>query len=182
MERRGTRAREIPREVFKEFKDACDHFFEQRRNNTAKWKANSRNLRLKEDVCTDLEAHASAHTGTRHLVGTAGQVQFHRLCAKKDINAIRTRYHEAVTFINSIPHHRRRKRKDHARKSTDELRSDPWRAKIFKRAGHPQEDQQVENDIALWKTTLILRPSKNADKSKTNSTTRSAKPPTTSNN
>ena len=51
--------------VFKEFKDACDHFFEQRRTQHDKVEIEQQeNLKVKEEICTELESHAAAKTGS----------------------------------------------------------------------------------------------------------------------
>jgi hypothetical protein len=159
--------------VFKEFKDACDHFFEQRRTQHGKVESEqAENLRLKEDVCSDLEAHASAHTGTEDILLEL-QAKFNSIgfVPKKDINAIRTRYHEAVErFINSIPGITEdEKGKITLENQLNELRSDPMaERKIFQKEQVIRKKiSKVENDIALWKNNLeFFGRSKNADKFK----------------
>ncbi len=92
--------------VFKEFKDACDYFFEQRRTQHDKMEdEQTENLRLKEEICTTWRVMLPARTGSQEVLRDL-QDKFNAIgfVPRKDINAIRNRYHEAVErFINSIP-------------------------------------------------------------------------------
>ncbi|HTE30672.1 MAG TPA: DUF349 domain-containing protein [Chryseolinea sp.] len=159
--------------VFKEFKDACDHFFEQRRTQHDKVEnEQAENMKQKEEICTILESHAAGRTGSREILNDL-QSQFSSIgfVPRKDINAIRTRYQEAVErFINSIPG---LTEDDKGRISLEnqlnDLRNDPDAdRKIYQREQIIRKKiSKVENDIALWKNNLeFFGRSKNADKFK----------------
>lgn len=159
--------------VFKEFKDACDHFFEQRRTQHDKVEQEQTdNLKLKEEICTELESHASARTGTqeilRDLQDKYASIGF---VPRKDINAIRNRYNEAVErFINNIPGlSEDEKGKISLENQISDLRNDPAaERKIYQKEQVIRKKiSKVENDIAVWKNNLeFFGRSKNADKFK----------------
>jgi hypothetical protein len=159
--------------VFKEFKDACDHFFEQRRTQHDKMELEqSENLRLKEEICTELESHAAGRTGSSDVLRDL-QEKFSSIgfVPRKDISTIRTRYHEAVErFINSIPGlSDDEKGKITLENQLNDLRNDPMAdRKIFQKEQIIRKKiSKVENDIALWRNNLeFFGRSKNADKVK----------------
>jgi intein-encoded DNA endonuclease-like protein len=159
--------------VFKEFKDACDHFFEQRRTQHDKMEQEqTENLRLKEEICTELESHAAGRTGSSDILREL-QEKFSSIgfVPRKDINTIRTRYHEAVErFINSIPGLTDdEKGKITLENQLNDLRNDPMAdRKIFQKEQIIRKKiSKVENDIALWRNNLeFFGRSKNADKVK----------------
>ncbi|HEY5917017.1 MAG TPA: DUF349 domain-containing protein [Chryseolinea sp.] len=159
--------------VFKEFKDACDHFFEQRRTQHDKMEQEQgENLRLKEEICTELESHAAGRTGSSDILREL-QEKFSSIgfVPRKDISTIRTRYHEAVErFINSIPGLTDdEKGKITLENQLNDLRNDPMAdRKIFQKEQIIRKKiSKVENDIALWRNNLeFFGRSKNADKVK----------------
>ena len=159
--------------VFKEFKDACDHFFEQRRTQHDKLEQEqTENLRLKEEICTELESHAAGRTGSSDILREL-QEKFSSIgfVPRKDINTIRTRYHEAVErFINSIPGLTDdEKGKIALENQLNDLRNDPMAdRKIFQKEQIIRKKiSKVENDIALWRNNLeFFGRSKNAEKVK----------------
>ena len=159
--------------VFKEFKDACDHFFEQRRTQHDKLEnEQAENLRLKEQICAELESHTSGKTGSQEVLSEL-QNRFASIgfVPRKDINSIRSRYQEAVErFINSIPGiSDDEKGKISLENQLSELRNDPMAdRKIFQKEQLIRKKiTKVENDIALWRNNLeFFGRSKNADKFK----------------
>jgi hypothetical protein len=159
--------------VFKEFKDACDHFFEQRRTQHDKMEQEqTENLRLKEEICTELESHAAGRTGSSDILREL-QERFSSIgfVPRKDINAIRTRYHEAVErFNNSIPGLTDdEKGKITLENQLNDLRNDPMAdRKLFQKEQIIRKKiSKVENDIALWRNNLeFFGRSKNAEKVK----------------
>ncbi|MEO8470585.1 MAG: DUF349 domain-containing protein [Chryseolinea sp.] len=159
--------------VFKEFKDACDHFFEQRRTQHDRLEVEqAETMKAKEAICTMLESHASARTGSEEILKDL-QNQFATLgfVPRKDINAIRARYQDAVEkFINSIPGlSEGQKGKMSLETELNELRNDPLaERKIYQREQVIRKKiSKVENDIALWRNNLeFFGRSKNADKVK----------------
>ena len=90
---------------------------------------------------------------------------------RKDINAIRNRYQEAVDrFINSIPGlSEDEKGKISLETQLNDLRNDPMAdRKIYQKEQIIRKKiSKVENDIALWRNNLeFFGRSKNADKFK----------------
>ncbi len=159
--------------VFKEFKEACDYFFDQRRTQTDRLEnEQAENLKQKEEICTMLESHAAGRTGSEEILRDL-QSQFAAVgfVPRKDINAIRNRYQEAVDrFINSIPGlSENAKGKISLENQLNELRNDPDAdRKIYQKEQIIRKKiSKVENDIALWKNNLeFFGRSKNADKVK----------------
>lgn len=159
--------------VFKEFKEACDHFFEQRRTQHERIEGEqNENLKLKEEICTELESHAAGRTGSSDILREL-QFKFSTIgfVPRKDINAIRNRYHEAVErFINSIPGiSEDEKGKISLENQLNDLRNDPMAdRKIYQKEQIIRKKiSKVENDIALWRNNLeFFGRSKNADKFK----------------
>ena len=157
--------------VFKEFKDACDFFFEQKRTQHGKMEdEQAENLKLKEDICTALESHAAARTATHEILKEL-QDKFNSIgfVPRKDINAIRSRYHEAVErFINSIPGiSENEKGKISLENQLSDLRNDPMAdRKIYQKEQVIRKKiSKIENDIGLWQNNLeFFSRSQNAEK------------------
>lgn len=156
--------------IFMDFKAACDHFFEQRRGQQGRLENEQvENLKVKEEVCVELEKHADEGTATTELLdelqqryGDAGFVP------KKDIGAIRGRYHSALDkFIQAIPElDEEAKAKLSLESQISELRNDPMAdRKIYqKEQAIRKKISKVENDIALWRNNLeFFSRSQNAD-------------------
>lgn len=157
--------------VFKEFKDACDFFFEQKRMQHGRMEDEQvENMKLKEDICTHLESHASARTASHDILKEL-QDKFNSIgfVPRKDINAIRTRYHEAVDrFINSIPGiSENEKGKISLENQLSDLRNDPMAdRKIYQKEQVIRKKiSKIENDIGLWQNNLeFFSRSQNAEK------------------
>lgn len=157
--------------VFKEFKDACDYFFAQKRGQMGKVEQEQiDNLNLKTAICEELEKHTSEGTATVELLrdlqdrwSTIGFVP------RKDISAIRTRYHESVEkFVASIPDLSEDERsRVLLENQISDLKKDPMadRKLYQKEQAIRKKIVKAENDIALWKNNLeFFGRSQNADK------------------
>jgi len=159
--------------VFKEFKEACDHFFEQRRTQHGKIdNEQQENFKLKEEICAMLEGHVEAKTSTVEILQDL-QTKFNEVgfVPRKDINSIRNRYHEAVEkFIDAIPGITEdEKGRIVLENQLSDLRNDPMAdRKIYQKEQIIRKKiSKVENDIALWRNNLeFFGRSKNADKFK----------------
>lgn len=157
--------------VFKEFKDACDHFFEQKRLQQGKVEdEQSENLKQKEEICTILESHAAARTASYEVLKEL-QERYNSIgfVPRKDINTIRTRYHEAVErFINSIPNITDDERgKIALENQLSDLRNDPMAdRKIYQKEQVIRKKiSKIESDIGLWQNNLeFFSRSQNAEK------------------
>jgi hypothetical protein len=156
--------------VFKEFKDACDYFFEQRRSQQGKVETEQvDNLKQKEQICEQLERHAADGTAAPNLLRQL-QDQFNSIgfVPKKDISTIRQRYHEAVEkFVSAIQgFNDDDKSKLLLENQLSDLKNDPMAdRKIYqKEQAIRKKISKVENDIALWKNNLeFFSRSQNAD-------------------
>lgn len=157
--------------VFKEFKDACDYFFAQRRGQQGRVEQEQiDNLNVKTAICEELERHAAEGTATveilRDLQDRYNNIGF---VPKKDIATIKNRYHEAVEkFVNAIPD---LTDDDRSRvmleNQLSDLRKDPMGdRKIYqKEQAIRKKISKVENDIALWRNNLeFFGRSQNAEK------------------
>jgi hypothetical protein len=156
--------------IFKEFKEACDYFFEQRRLQHGKVEnEQEENLKAKQEICEALDSHAANQTATAELLREL-QDQFNAIgfVPRKDINAIRARYHEAVDkFVAAIPGFSEDdKSKLLLENQISDLRNDPMAdRKIYqKEQAIRKKITKMENDIALWKNNLeFFSRSQNAD-------------------
>ncbi|HEU5292199.1 MAG TPA: DUF349 domain-containing protein [Cyclobacteriaceae bacterium] len=159
--------------VFKEFKEACDYFFDAKRNQQGKQESEQvENLKQKEAICAELEKHIADKTATRELLKEIEE-RFNQIgfVPRKDINTIRNRYHEAVQkFTNSIEG---LSEEDKSRlvleNQLHDLKNDPMGGqKIYhKEQAIRKKILKVENDIAVWRNNLeFFGRSKNADKYK----------------
>jgi len=157
--------------VFKEFKDACDYFFAQRRGQMGKVEQEQiDNLNLKTAIIEELEKHAAEGTASVELLrdledryNTVGFVP------RKDISTVRTRYHQAVEkFIASIPDLTDDERSRISLESQlSDLRKDPMadRKLYQKEQAIRKKISKADNDIAVWKNKLeFFGRSQNADK------------------
>ncbi len=159
--------------VFKEFKEACDHFFEQKRNQQGKVEGEQvENLNQKLAICEALEKHTSEQTATTELLDEL-QEKFNALgfVPKKDIQTIRNRFTEAVDkFVHSLKGlSEDEKNRVLLESQLHDLRNDPMAdRKIYaKEQGIRKKISKIEGDIGLWKNNLeFFGRSKNADKYK----------------
>ncbi len=157
--------------VFKEFKDACDYFFAQKRGQMGKVEQDQiDNFNLKTAICEELEKHVLEGTASvdllRDLQDRYNTVGF---VPRKDIAATKNRYHEAVgKFVAAIPNLTEdEKSRVVLENQLSDLRKDPMGdRKIYqKEQAIRKKISKAENDIALWKNNLeFFGKSQNADK------------------
>jgi hypothetical protein len=157
--------------VFKEFKDACDYFFAQKRGQMGKVEQEQiDNLNLKTAICEELEKNAAEGTASVELLrdlqdryNTVGFVP------RKDIATVKNRYHEAVEkFVAAIPDLSDDERsRVMLENQLSDLKKDPMAdRKIYqKEQAIRKKISKAENDIALWRNNLeFFGRSQNADK------------------
>lgn len=159
--------------VYKEFKEACDFFFEQKRNQHGKLENEQvDNLKAKEAVCADLEKHIADNTATpeilKELESKFNEIGF---VPKKDIATIRKRYHEAAQkFTGSIQGiSDDEKNQLLLENELADLKGDPnGGQKLFqKEQAIRKKISKVENDLSTLRNNLeFFGRSKNADKYK----------------
>ncbi|QOI98094.1 MAG: DUF349 domain-containing protein [Flammeovirgaceae bacterium] len=156
--------------VFKEFKEACDYFFEQRRGQRSKQEQEQLdNLKAKEVLCEQIEQTAAQGTATvEQLHEFERQFSAIGFVPRNRIAAIRSRYQAAVEkMVNSITvlTDEERSRLLLQNQLLD-LKDDPMgEKKLFaKEQSIRKKIVKVENDIALWRNNLeFFARSKNAD-------------------
>ena len=157
--------------VFKEFKDACDYFFAQKRGQMGKVEQEQiDNLNLKTAICEELERNAASNSASVELLhdlqdryNTVGFVP------RKDMSVLKNRYHEAVEkFVAAIPELTDDERsRVMLENQLSDLRKDPMgdRKLYQKEQAIRKKISKAENDIALWKNNLeFFGKSQNADK------------------
>lgn len=159
--------------VYKEFKEACDFFFEQKRNQHGKVEHEQvENLKAKEAICDELEKHVVENTASasilKELESKFNQIGF---VPKKDIASIRKRYHEAAQKFAGSIHGISEDEKNQLLLENElaDLKNDPMSGqKIFqKEQAIRKKISKVENDIATLRNNLeFFGRSKNADKYK----------------
>jgi hypothetical protein len=159
--------------VFKEFKEACDHFFEQKRGQQGKIENEQvENLKQKESICEEIENHVKNQTASLEILDDL-QSRFNAVgfVPRKDISNIRHRFTEAVSkFIGSVQG-LSEDEKNRALLETElnDLRNDPMgdRKIHHKEQAIRKKISKVEGDIAVWKNNLeFFGRSRNADKYK----------------
>jgi hypothetical protein len=159
--------------IFKEFKEACYHFFEQRRSQHGKIDGEQQeNMKQKEEICAQLEAHAEGGTATEDMLQELQQ-QFSEIgfVPRKDISAIRNRYHNAVEkYIAAIPGITDdQKNRIALENQLNDLRNDPMADRKIQQKEQMirKKISKIENDLAVWRNNLeFFGRSKNADKFK----------------
>lgn len=159
--------------VFQEFKEACDHFFNQRRSQFEKQDLEQEeNLKLKEAITAEIERAAETKTGTlealNELTARFNEIGF---VPKKAIASSKTHFQVAVDkYIASIEGvSDDEKERASLEIQLGSLRDDPDadRKLYQKEQSIRKRIQKVENDIALWNNNLeFFGKSKNADKVK----------------
>ncbi|MGD1959079.1 MAG: DUF349 domain-containing protein [Fulvivirga sp.] len=159
--------------VYQEFKKACDHFFDQRRNsqNEAE-KEYVGNYTQKMKICDELNAAASTKEGSleqlRKLQNSFNSIGF---VPRKNISETKKKYAEAVeayiASLEGISQDDRQKLK--VEEEINKISSGPNAGQRIFRKEQSLRHQigQVENDISVWKNNMeFFASSKTADKLK----------------
>jgi Domain of Unknown Function (DUF349) len=160
----------VREKIFKEFKEACDFFFEQKRGQQQKADTEQTdNLKQKEAICLALETAATDGTATQALLEEL-QAKFAAtgFVPRNAMNSIRDRHSDAVEkFVNAISGLSEVEKAQLSLKTQlSELKNDPFADKKIqqKEQNIRKKISKVENDIALWKNNLeFFARSKNAD-------------------
>jgi hypothetical protein len=165
----GPVSEKVREKIFKQFKEACDHFFDQKRTQQSKADDEQvNNLKQKETVCEALEAAATDGSATQQkLMDLQAQFEAVGFVPRTAINTMRERYQQAIQkFVSGISGI---SEEDKARlvlqTELNDLKNDPFAAKkIEQKEQHIRKKiGKIENDIALWKNNLeFFAKSKNA--------------------
>jgi hypothetical protein len=159
--------------IYQQFKEACDHFFEQRRGLLEKAdKEQEENMAKKELLITELQRLSSEKTGTIEQI-RALQNQYNNLgfVPKSAVASTKSRFNDAVTkAIASIDSLSSTDKEQVALEiQLSSLRNDPdaERKLYHKEQSIRKQITKTENDIAVLKNNLsFFDHSKNADKFK----------------
>ncbi|MEQ8924925.1 MAG: DUF349 domain-containing protein [Fulvivirga sp.] len=159
--------------VYREFKEACDYFFDQKRAQLGEAEKDfSENLKKKEAICEEIvklaENKSSDLEKFRQLQDQYNDIGF---VPKGAISKIKSKWSEAVDkFINSIEGITNEERqKIRIENQINKLKSSPNASdKIYRKEQTIRKQiGQLENDIAVWKNNMeFFANSKTADKLK----------------
>jgi len=159
-------------EVYKQFKAACDHFFEKKRSqNDSKNKEFEDNLKKKEAICKQIEEIIKGDTieleEVYNLLDDYADIGF---VPRNAIKKIHNRYDEVtdkIIALEDLSDDQRSELKIHVQMS--KLKNSPHSGqKIHRKEGAiKRKISTIENDIATWKTNMgFFAQSKNADQLK----------------
>ncbi|HCX20851.1 MAG: hypothetical protein CMB80_21415 [Flammeovirgaceae bacterium] len=159
-------------EVYKQFKAACDHFFEKRRSqNDSKNKEFEVNLKKKEEICAKIDQIIQQDTieleEVYNLLDDYAEIGF---VPRNAIKKIHDRYDEVtnkIVALEDLSDDQRNELKMHVQMS--KLKNSPHSGqKIHRKEGAiKRKISMIESDIATWKTNIgFFAQSKNADQLK----------------
>lgn len=156
--------------IFKEFKEACDYFFEKRRNERGKTAdEQTDNLKGKEEVIRQMEEAIANGTGSEeNLKKLSEQFEAIGFVPRKDIERIKSAWHTTMeNYVQAIPGiDIESKARLMLEMELMGIRKDPRAEhKIFQKEQVVRKKiSKVENDIALWRNNLeFFAKSANAD-------------------
>lgn len=159
--------------IYKEFKAACDEFFEKRREQFGKQdEEQGANLALKKELCDLLEKHAVEKSGTNEvLYETVEKFNAVGFVPRKAIKSIKSRFDKAVAaFISTLPQVGEEEKERLAMEvQLVGLKNDPQgQRKIYhKEQAIKTQIHKAENDIAILRNNMeFFGRSKNAEKLK----------------
>jgi hypothetical protein len=146
-------------ESYKQFKTACDHFFERRRaQNSEQDKQYEENLKLKLQICDQIEAIAEKDEinldDVYDLIDNHSQLGF---VPRNSIKKERARYDRALDKILSLEELQEGDKadlKNHIQLSR--MKNSPGGNKKFQRKEHSikRKISELENDITTWNTNM----------------------------
>lgn len=158
--------------LYKRFKEACDTFFENRRNSGKRSTAEFEdNLKLKKAVCKKItDAAAGEDLSEEELTGFVGEFNEIGFVPRKAMKDIQTEFKEAVdTYLKKLDPKDSDRDDFLFRLNLNRIQSDPNAAKTLNKKEHGIRKQilELENNITLWKTNLeFFASSRTADKLK----------------
>lgn len=159
----------VREKIYKEFKEACDFFFEQKRDQQHKADNEQvENQKQKEAICLELETAASNGTASEALLEEL-QTKFAAIgfVPRTAMNVIRNRHSAAIEKFVAAIGGLTEQEKDQLSLKTQlsELKNDPFADKKLQQKEQTirKKVTKLENDIALWRNNLeFFARSKNA--------------------
>jgi len=165
----GPVSEKVREKIFKEFKEACDHFFDQKRTQQNKSdNEQTENLKQKQIICEALEIAATDGSASQQkLIDLQTQFDAIGFVPRNAMNSIRERYHLAIQkFVSGISGISEEDRARLALQTElNDLKNDPFADKKLqqKEQNIRKKIGKIENDISLWKNNLeFFAKSKNA--------------------
>lgn len=159
--------------AYHEFKKACDHFFDNKRNkNKEVVQEYDENLKKKEGICEQIEEMAKAHsTDLERLAQLQDEFNAIGFVPRNEIKNIQNRFMEAVNaFAKSADNLDAQERHNiELAAKFNKLKGSPNSSRKIHQKEHELRKQigKLENDISLWKNNLeFFADSKKADKLK----------------
>ena len=158
--------------VYEEFKAACDHFFNNKRANLNEVEASYvENLKVKEELCTAIEAKANQKEGvTGDLDGFIESWQAIGFVPRNALKSIEEKFQSVLSlFIDSLGLPDEEKETLSIKVELSALgRGANADNKLYRKEGNIRKQiQQLEDDISLWNNNLaFFANSKTADKLK----------------
>lgn len=158
--------------LYKRFKNACDSFFENRRNSNKQ--ANSEyesNYKKKKEVCEEIIKSSQGENPTEEEL-TEYVAKFNEIgfVPRKNMKEIQAQFKTAVdTYLEKLELENFDREDFLFRLNLNRIQSDPNAVKTFNKKEHGIRKQisDLENNITLWKTNLeFFAASKTADKLK----------------
>jgi len=156
--------------LYKKFKNACDSFFENRRNST-KQATNEfdQNLKRKQEIIASIRSNSEEESLTEEqLRGFVSEFNEIGFVPRKNMKEIQSQFKDAVDLYLSKLETSSVSREDFLfRLNLNKLQSDPNSIKTLNKKEHGIRKQiaDLENSIGLWRNNLeFFAASKTADK------------------
>lgn len=169
----GPTPEKVRDELYRKFKNACDTFFENRRNaNKQVNKEFEENLKIKEDLISKINAAATEGEGLSEeaLEKYIGEFKSIGFVPRKNMKEVTAKFNEAVdTYVNKLGVKGGNKEEFLFRLNLNKLQADPNANRVLNKKEHGIRKQiaDLENNITLWKNNLeFFASSKTADKLK----------------
>jgi hypothetical protein len=163
----------VREKIYKEFKDACDYFFEQRRGIQDKAdQEQENNLKEKESILAAIAEGASSGNGTlQELQQLQSRFEAIGFVPKRVMASVKQRFEESThKYLNSLQGLSAEEKEQAILESQlAGLKNDPQaeRKLVQKEQALRKQIQKAENDLAVLKNNLeFFGRSKNADKFK----------------
>ncbi len=168
----GPTPEKVRDDFYNRFKNACDTFFENRRNSNKQInKEFDENLKAKEEVCKEIMEEAGGESlqeaRLEELIGKFNAIGF---VPRKNMKEIQVKFNEAVdAYVKNLGIEGGNKEEFLFRLNLNKIQADPNSNRVLNKKEHGIRKQigDLENNITLWKNNLeFFASSKTADKLK----------------
>ncbi|MEM7551272.1 MAG: DUF349 domain-containing protein [Bacteroidota bacterium] len=158
--------------IYKEFKEACDHFFNKKReSNKEREKDFEDNLNKKEELCKSMEEDVKdGKLSNENLEEAVDQFLNIGFVPRNAIKSIQNRFHSAVSaYLKALDIPESDQEEFMIKIDFASMKSAPFaKNKLFKKEQHIKKQiGDLENDISTWRNNMeFFASSKQADKLK----------------